>query len=76
MNSLRRLVHQNSIAFIEFVRHCRDENRVLHPNHVAVLKMAALLQDSGRVHHQIRDIVLSAVINDGVEMEIVNPLAK
>ncbi|MDD3888221.1 MAG: hypothetical protein PHN19_05705 [Patescibacteria group bacterium] len=74
LTSLRRLVYYNSLAFIEFVRYCRDQKHELHPNHLAILMSEQYLKDDGKVDPLLLKIVLNFVINDGINMEITNPV--
>lgn len=73
---LRRLIYCNSLAFIEFVRYCRDQTHELHPNHLAILMTEQYLEGDGKVDPLLLKVVLNFVINDGIDMEITNPVKR
>lgn len=73
---LRHLLQENPIAFYELVMRCRDRNHQIYGDIDQVLKRFKLLYPNGEIHGSIRNIVLSAVTGDGLEMELGSPIAE
>ncbi len=73
--SVRHLMESNPIAFVELVLLCRDRNHELFGNTAVDLQGLALVGRDGFVHDSIRNIVLSAVEGEGLEMKLISPLA-
>jgi len=76
MLSLRNLMTDNVTAFYDLVMVCRDSDYHPFEDNGDYLKARSLLQDSGRVHESIRNIVLSAVTGDDLDMELGSPYAE
>ena len=76
MDLLRSLLHDNPIAMYELVMVCRDSKHIPFGNTSEELQKLLLLQPDGRPHNSIRNIVLSAVMGDGLDMCLVNPIDK
>ena len=72
MMSLEGLISENPIAFYELAMCCRDRERVPFGSTAEKLSALALYP----VHDSIRNIVLSAVKGDGLEMTLGSPLAE
>ena len=70
MLSLESLLKENPIAFYEFTMKCRDRQHTLFGNTEEVLRDLALLEQRGSVHESIRNIVLSAVEGEGLDMKV------
>ncbi len=75
MLSIHRLWDKEPIIGYELVMKCRDRNHKFFG--VAGKKLAelALVSPSGDVHDSIRNIVVSAVVGDGLEMSLISPIA-
>ena len=74
MMSLRSLMSVNPVAFYELVELCKDRTHVLFGNTGKVLEERSLVQN-GVVHDSVRNIVLSAVTGEGLEMRLTSPVA-
>lgn len=75
MRILQSLHQQQPIALYEAVMVARDPTHKPWGNTGKVLKKYTLLGADGRMHGSIRNIVLSGVAGEEMEMRIVNPLA-
>lgn len=73
MMSLGRLWDENPICAYELVMLCRDSNHKPFGNSDKILVELALVQN-GRVHDSIRNIVLSSVSGEGLEMTFGSPV--
>lgn len=76
MISVRHLLESNPIAFVELVSLCQDRDHELFGNTAVELQRLALVKPDGSVHGSIRNIVLSAVEGEGLEMRFISPLAE
>ena len=74
MVSLEDLLGKNPIAFYELVMKCRDWNHQFFGNTGRELRDLALVQSDGNVHDSIRNVVLSAVVGDDLEMTLGSPI--
>lgn len=75
MMALRQLVQQHPIAFYELVTVSRDPAHKLFGNNGAILAKFHLASESGHVHNSIRNIVISAVEGNDLDMVLRSPLA-
>jgi len=75
MMSLRRTMEKDPMAFYDFVMLCRDRHYEPFGNAIERLENLSLVH-SGQVHESIRNVVLSAVEGDGLEMTIGSPVAE
>lgn len=73
---LQDLMQENPIVLYELTMICRDLKHVLFGDTSKELQKLSLLQSDGRVHDSVRNIVLSAVVDDGLDMHLVNPIDK
>ena len=73
MMSLEELIGKDSITFYELVMFCRDQSHKFFGSTQGTLERLGLLQN-GTVHDSVRNIVLSAVEGDGLEMCLRNPV--
>jgi hypothetical protein len=74
MMSVRRLTQTHPIAFYELVMLCRDPKHKLFGNTGQALNDLSLVTN-GQVHDSIRNIVLSAIEGEGMDMTLVSPVA-
>ena len=72
MVSLRALCDANPIAFYDLVMFCR-KGRAPFIGWPALEAAAIGLVSGGRVHDSIRNVVLSAVCGDGLDISIGDP---
>lgn len=73
MLSLERIIDSNPIAFYELVMKCRDQGHRFFGNTQEVLSDFALVQPEGTVHESIRNVVLSAVNGEDLNMTLGSP---
>lgn len=74
MASLSRLFESDPIAFFELVSKARDRSHQFFGNTGDKLKALALVDGGGGVHDSLRNIVLSAVSGEMLEMRLGNPV--
>jgi hypothetical protein len=74
--SINSLMNKNPIAFYELVMICRDPTHQLFGNTTIKLQELALLDESGQPHSSTRDLVLSSVRGEGLEMSLSSPIEK
>jgi hypothetical protein len=70
MMTLTTLIDDVPIAFYELVMACRDRNHQLFGNTSDILKARKLYP----IHDSVRNVVLSAVNGEGIEMTLGSPL--
>ena len=73
--SLERLLDSKPIAFYELTQFCRNPNHTLWGSTKPLLETLGLVQD-GQVHDSVRNVVLSAVVGDDLDMSLESPVAK
>lgn len=74
MMSLDSLLQDNPGAFYELVTKCRDPKHKMFGNTKSICEHRALM-NGDIVHGSIRNIVLSAVEGDGLDMGLTSPYA-
>jgi len=75
MASLDSLMKKNPMALYELTQKCRDENHKVFNEHLElVLKDGCLMEQDGKIHESIKNIVLSAVVGDGLDMILDSPI--
>lgn len=74
MLSLESLLESNPIAFHELTMKCRDDEHTFFGNTEEVLKQSALVQEDGKIHQSIKNIVVSAVKGEDLDMMLGSPL--
>lgn len=75
MGSLGLLMQKNPIAFYELVMKARDRQHIFFGNTAEVLRGYALIEADGDLHETLRNVVLSAVRGDGLNMVLSSPIA-
>jgi hypothetical protein len=75
MMSLEAIMNSNPIAFYELVEKARDSKHVMFGNTKEVVSKWALMDSNGTIHSSVKDIVLSAVSGNELEMSLGNPIA-
>jgi hypothetical protein len=73
--TLRELMAQNVLAFYDLVMMCRNPNYQAFDANIKLLQESGLLESNRKVHDSIRNIVLSAVEGERLEMRLVSPYA-
>lgn len=76
MMSVEHLLESHPVAFFELVSLCRDRDHELFGNTAVKLQGLGLVDPGGKVHGSIRNIVLSAVEGEDLEMRLISPLAE
>jgi hypothetical protein len=66
---------QGATALYDLVMKCRDDSYQFFGNNQQYLENLDLVESSGTIHQSIKNIVLSAVDGEGMNMAIVNPIA-
>jgi hypothetical protein len=76
MNVLHNMINSgiDCIAVYELVEKCKDNKHVLFGNAGEKLQKFGLIDKNGSIHESIKNIVLSAVEGDGMDMSIGNPI--
>jgi hypothetical protein len=74
MAHLYDLMDSNPVAFYELVLLCRDPNHKLFGNTPDVLRDSGFVRPDGQVHDSIRNVVLSGVTRDGLDMILGGPV--
>lgn len=74
MVSLESLMKSKPMAVYELNELCKDRNHKIFGNLGSDLIELALLQSDGQPHGSIKNIVLSAVEGEGLNMSIGNPI--
>lgn len=75
MLSLGHLFENDPIVFYELTMKCRDENHSFFGKTGDVLKELKLIEPDGSTIDMVRDVVLSAVTGDMLEMTLGSPFA-
>lgn len=75
MMSLELLMNKNPIACYELVQKCKDSKHTMFGNTKKVVEDLALM-NSGSIHDTVKDIVLSAVEGDELNMVLTSPIEK
>lgn len=74
MMSLKSLFNENPLAFYELVQICKNPSHsIFSPVQLKALESLGLVS-GGIVHFSVRNIVLSAVEGEGMEMTIGSPV--
>ncbi len=72
--SLRSLFQNTFIALFELTEKCKNENHVIFGNNADIIKGYGLCQSDESVHDSIKNVVLSAIEGEGLEMKLVSPV--
>lgn len=75
MATLKHLMKTKPIVLFEFVSKCRDSAHELFGCSGADLKALSLIDEGGTPHNSVKNIVLSAIEGEGLEMTIGDPRA-
>lgn len=71
--ALKNLCSEKPFVFYDLVMICRDPKYKAWCD-MTPAKDAGLMQSDGKIHDTIKNIVLSAVSGDGLEMQIGSPI--
>jgi hypothetical protein len=79
--ALRTLLTEQPIAIYELVMACRDKSHVMFGNNGDAAHRLGLVEHlnsdgTAVIHDCVRDIILSAVTGDGLDMELHSPVAE
>ena len=72
--SIRELLNNKPMALYDMVMKCRDDSYSIFGNNTNTLKNLALLGEDGKVHNSIKNIVLSSIEGEGLDMKFVYPI--
>jgi hypothetical protein len=74
---IEELYKTDPLLFYELVSICRDaKHQIFNDLMIGELKRLSLLQNDGHIHESIRNIVLSSVIGEDLEMVLTNPIVE
>jgi hypothetical protein len=76
MSTLRLVMKERPLALYDLVMRCRDNNYKFFGGTGGYLVGLALINAGHDVHDSIKNIVLSAVEGDGMDMVLRSPVAK
>lgn len=71
---LKDLSKNNPILLYELAEKCRDRNHKFFGNTGDTLREKELVQSDYSMHSSIKNIVLSSIEGEGMEMRLVNPI--
>lgn len=74
MMSLEHLMEDRPLAFYDLAMRCRDRSYKFFGDNEEYLKSLDIVDRDGSIHGSIRNIVLSAVEGDGLDMHIRSPV--
>lgn len=72
--SLQALMLKNPIVFYELVMKARNPEHTMFGKTQAVAYEWDLIDSNGVINSQVRDVILSAVIGERLNMKLVNPI--
>jgi len=76
MMSLEHVMDERPLALYDLAMMCRDRNYEPFGSNGSYLKDLNLVDQDGSIHNSIRNIVLSAISGDGLDIVLRNPVAK
>lgn len=74
MMRLQSLIDDNPILFYELVSVCRNREHQFFGSSGEALRAMNLLETNSLPHESLRNVVLSAVVGDGLEMKLTLPV--
>ena len=75
MLSLRKLFDEFPLALYDLIEKCKDREYQIFGSNVERLKRLSLIsEENHQIHGSIRNIVLSAIEGDGMDMTLVSPV--
>lgn len=75
LHALTTLTQEDPIALYELWEKCKDHKHTMWADTAEELKKRNLTQPDGSVHGSIRNIVLSAITVEGLDIHLDSPLA-
>lgn len=75
MLSLKSLLADDPMAFYDLVELCKDPDYTVFGDNIDVLKAVALVGNDGKIHGSIKNIIVSAVTGEGLDMVLGSPVA-
>ena len=76
MLSLDKLLGAWPIAFYDLVMRCHDRDYEWFGNNRQVCIDLSFARPDGNIHDSIKNIILSAVVGDDLDMRLVSPVAE
>ena len=74
MMHLETLMNERPLALYDLVMRCRDTNYEFFGTNGDYLKSLNLVGQDGSIHGSIRNIILSAIDGDGIDMVLRSPV--
>jgi len=74
MMSLRHLMEERPLALYDLVMKCRDRSYQFFGDNENILLNLGLVEANGDIHGSIKNIILSAVRGDGLDMVLGSPI--
>jgi hypothetical protein len=71
--SIKTLMEKNPMAFYDLVEKCRNKDYKFFGDNEKILEDLSLI-NNGRPHESIRNIILSSVEGEGLEMTLTSPI--
>ncbi len=78
MISLKGLLGKGTsglLTFYDLTMLCRDPKYKMSEENMSTLKRLSLLESTGLPHDSIKNVVLSAVVGEGMKMSLISPYA-
>jgi len=76
MMSLEHLMDEQPLALYDLVMKCRDREYQFFGDNEKYLQDLKLVETNGNIHGSVRNIILSAVRGEGIDMMLGSPVAK
>lgn len=80
MRELKKMQEQDPFAFYDLVMKCRDNSHTIIPSPFGdakiTLKRYGFMSDDGTIREDIKNIVLSSVVGDELEMKLESPIKR
>lgn len=74
--SIREVWQDNPLAIYDLHSKCQDPDYEFFGDNGEILKRLNLVQSDGRIHQSIKNVVLSMVEGEGMDMTLVSPVAQ
>ena len=74
MMGLTHLMNEQPTAFYDLVMKCRDGNYKWFGDNEQICKDLSMVQPDGKFHDSWRNVILSGVVGDDLDMKLVNPV--
>lgn len=75
MMTLYKLMEENPIALYELTEKCKNPEHIIFGQIEPILQDLALI-NNGQIHDSIKNIILSAIKGEGLELTLINPISQ